>query len=69
MKTLERIVPRITLGLAIVGSAYLIENCAAAPAIIHFSEAIATACAVEYGVGNRDYEQCLLKEGHPSYRK
>ena len=67
MKKLERIVPTTILALSI-GSAYLTESCAA-PAVLQFGQAIAIACAAEYGVGNRDFEHCLLKNNHPAYRK
>ncbi len=68
MKKLERIVPKAVFGLFIFGSAYLAESCAA-PAVLQFGQAIAIACAAEYGVGNRDFEHCLLKNNHPAYRK
>ncbi|MBI4117029.1 hypothetical protein HY449_04775 [Candidatus Pacearchaeota archaeon] len=69
MKKLENIVPKIILGLYLLSSAYLTESCIAAPAVVQFSSAIATACAVKYGGGNRDFEQCLLRNNHPAYGK
>ncbi len=69
MKNLEKIFNRTILGIIIAGSVYLSSSCALSPAVVQFGQAVATACAVEYGVGNREYEHCLLKNKHPFYGK